>query len=127
MKNGDWMDVDLVFDTDATVEEFMAIVSTQRKQKKSHAKITAREKKKKKSNHFFTTVSAIIVQEEEYLNGDVLNIDKKEEDRKINKSLMNNLRPRDIYEMVGDGNWAPRASQKSESHLYIYLRQTCHN
>ena len=98
------MDVDLVFDTDATVEEFMAIVSTQRKQKKSHAKITAREKKKKKSNHFFTTVSAIIVQEEEYLNGDVLNIDKKEEDRKINKSLMNNLRPRDIYEMVGDGN-----------------------
>ena len=44
------------------------------------------------------------MQEEEYLNGDVLNIDKKEEDRKINKSLMNNLRPRDIYEMVGDGN-----------------------
>ena len=44
MKNGDWMDVDLVFDTDATVEEFMAIVSTQRKQKKNQAETATREK-----------------------------------------------------------------------------------
>ena len=73
--------------------EFMAMVSTQRKQKKNQANKTA-TREKKKFNTFFTTVSAITVQEaEEYKNGDMPNINKnKEEDREMKKSLMKTLR-----------------------------------
>jgi ribosomal protein L9 len=38
VKNGDCMDVNLVFDANTLIEEFMAMVSTQRKQKNNHAK-----------------------------------------------------------------------------------------
>ena len=56
LKNSNCVDVDLAFDTNIAIEEFMTIVSTQRKHKKNHhAKTTTREKKKekKKFNPFY--------------------------------------------------------------------------
>ena len=48
MRNGDHcMDVHLAFDIKTTIEEFMAIISTQHKQKKNHAKTTIRGKKRR--------------------------------------------------------------------------------
>ena len=79
VKKGDCMDhVDLAFGANTAIEEFMARVSTQHKQKQKHAKKKTREKKK--FSTFFTTVSAITpVQGEEYKNGNVLKINKSEE------------------------------------------------
>ena len=85
MKNSDCMDVDLAFEANITIEEFMAMVSTQREQKKNHAKKTTREKKKERRSltPFFSPMSVISVEEGEYKNGDVLYIVEKneEEDR----------------------------------------------
>ena len=77
------MDVDLAFEANITIEEFMAMVSTQREQKKNHAKKTTREKKKERRSltPFFSPMSVISVEEGEYKNGDVLYIvDKNEEE-----------------------------------------------
>jgi hypothetical protein len=52
-ENGDCsMDVDLALDTNTTVGEFMAMVSTHRKKKKNQAKTAIREKRKKSFNPF---------------------------------------------------------------------------
>ena len=54
MRNGNCMDVHLAFDINTTIEEFMAMISTQHKQKNNHAKTrtTARGKKRRIATPF---------------------------------------------------------------------------
>jgi hypothetical protein len=40
-----WMSICLAFDTNTTIEEFIAMVSTQHKQKKNHAKTKKRKER----------------------------------------------------------------------------------
>ena len=89
------MDVDLAFDTNTTVGEFMAMVSTHRKKKKNQAKTVTREKEwRSLITRSFTTLSAIIVQEaEEYKTCNMQKINKsKEKGREMKKPLMKKLR-----------------------------------
>ena len=84
LKNPNCMDVDLEFGANTRIEEFMAMVSTQRKQKKNQTKTATREKKRRNLTLFHYSEK----KQEEHKNVDMLNINKnKEEDREIKKSL----------------------------------------
>jgi hypothetical protein len=75
---------------DTVAGEFKAMESTQHKPGKDSIK----SKEKKKFNTFFTIiVSAITLQEaDEYENGGMPNINGKEEDREMKKTLMQKFR-----------------------------------
>ena len=93
------MDVDLAFEANLTIEEFMAMVKNttrteeepckennkrkEKRKKKKERRKKKEEKRKKKFNPFSTPMSVISVEEGEYKNGDVLYIVEKneEEDR----------------------------------------------
>ena len=89
------MDVDLAFSkTLRTVGEFMAMVSTKRKQKKNQAKTATIEKKRRSLTPFSLQLALLqCKKQEEYNNDDMLNINRnKEEGREIKKSLTKKLR-----------------------------------
>ena len=86
-----WMSIWHLPQTLDTVSgEFKAMESTQHKPCKDSIK----SKEKKKFNTFFTIiVSAITLQEaDEYENGGMPNINGKEEDREMKKTLMQKFR-----------------------------------
>ena len=89
----DCMVIDLIFDKSTYKGEMMEKVWTQLEQKKNDTK-TRREKEEKHNFSFFKKMSTITEEEVECKNGDVLDIDKKnEQDRKIKKVTDEEIEP----------------------------------